>query len=176
MTRDFSFVRGKKRALRVEGYLELRMPEHALAEIRKANQDPDYFDPHLFYMEGEALRQMKRYRDALYPLGQAVLLEPRDVKLWLLIGHCQKRIGRCDLAIESLENALYLEPNSPIVHYTLACNFALANRVTDCLKSLTRALILDENFRKYASLESDFDGLRHMPEFTEIIADPEQNH
>ena len=169
MAKDDHIIRAKKTALRVEGYLELGMPERALEEIRKANHEHVFFNPHLLYLEGEALRQLKRYRDALYPLGQAVLLEPRDVKLWLLIGKCQKRIGRCDLAIESLENALYLQPNSPVVLYNLSIYLALANRHQECLKTLARAILLDGKYRRMAADEADFKGMREMPEFQKII-------
>ena len=46
----------------------------------------------------------------LYPLS-----------LWLALGWCYKRIGRIDLAIESLEEALSIEPNDALIHYNLAC-------------------------------------------------------
>ncbi len=170
MSDDFSTVRGRQIATRAEGFLELGMPERAMDEIRRANRERVFFDPHLLYLEGEVYRQMKRYREALFPLGQALLLEPRNTRVWLLIGYCQKRIGRCDLAIESLENALYMDPNSPLILYNLACYLALANRVDQCLETLSRAILIDAKLRHAAQTETDFDGLRENPDFVALTA------
>lgn len=172
MNEDFSTMRGRQIATRAEGFLELGMPERAMDEIRRANRERVFLDPHLLYLEGEVYRQLKRYREALFPLGQALLLEPRNTGVWLLIGYCQKRIGRCDLAIESLENALYMEPNSPTILYNLACYLALGNRVDESLEVLNRAVLIDPLFKKLAAKEPDFDGIRENPGFVGLLKEP----
>ncbi|MDO4550059.1 MAG: hypothetical protein Q4C96_02265 [Planctomycetia bacterium] len=173
MTKENNTIRARKIALRVEGYLELGMPEHALSEIQKASQEHLLFNPHMLYLEGEALWQLKRYRDALYPLGQAALLEPAEVRVWILIGKCQKRIGRCDLAIESLENALYLQPNSPLILYNLSIYLALSERKEESVRILARAICLDPKYRQHARTEKDFEGIRNMQEFKNLMNEEE---
>lgn len=162
-------IRLKKITLRAEGYLELGMPLRTLEEIRRANAFRLPFTPQLLYLEGAALFETKKYRDALFPLGQAVLMEPADIKLWLLIGMCQKRVGRCDLAIESLENALIIQPRSTVVLYNLACYHALAKQTEKCLKYLARCLYLDPMFRVYVNREPDFNLVRDREEFLKIM-------
>lgn len=166
---NYDTIRIKKIVLRAEGYLELDMPEHALAEVQKASEQHLSFHPNLLYLEGASLYQLKRYRDALYPLGQAVLLEPANLRLWLLIGSCQKRIGRCDLAIESLENALMIRPDSSVALYNLACYEALAKHTAESLQYLRRAIHLDDKYREMARKESGFDSLRLLEEFQKLI-------
>ncbi|MDO4575060.1 MAG: hypothetical protein Q4D98_07590 [Planctomycetia bacterium] len=168
---DYDHIRLKKLALRAEGYLELDMAEHALAEIQRASQQNINFSPNLLYLEGASLFQLKKYRDALYPLGQAVLLEPTNIKLWLLIGSCQKRIGRCDLAIESLENALMIQPNSPVTLYNLACYQALAKHPNECLKFLRQAIHIDPKYRELVRKEHSFDPYRNLPEFQKLMGE-----
>ncbi|MBO5438021.1 MAG: hypothetical protein J6A23_10200 [Thermoguttaceae bacterium] len=169
MADSFDSIRLKKFTLRAEGYLELEMPAHALGEIRHASELRLQFTPHLFYLEGYALFHLKKYRDALYPLGQAVLLEPSEISYWLLIGMCQKRVGRCDLAIESLENALSIQPNNTVVLYNLACYYALAKQTGPCIQSLSRCLSLDPSFRDLVEQETDFNQIREKEEFCRIM-------
>lgn len=162
-------IRLKKITLRAEGYLELGMPLRTLEEVRRANELRLSFTPQLLYLEGAALFETKKYRDALYPLGQAVLMEPSDIKLWLLIGMCQKRVGRCDLAIESLENALFIQPKSTVILYNLACYHALAKQTEKCLKYLSRCLYLDPTFRDFVNREPDFNLVRNRGEFLTMM-------
>ena len=57
--------------------------------------------------------------------GRAVAAEPRNVRIYLALGWCYKRIHRLDLAIETLEEALEIDSNPAlnrgILHYNLAC-------------------------------------------------------
>ncbi|MDO4569643.1 MAG: hypothetical protein Q4D38_04600 [Planctomycetia bacterium] len=151
------------------------MPQHALAEIQKAGKMDVEFSPHLLFLEGSALFQERRYSEALYPLGQAVLLEPTEVKLWLLIGSCQKRIGRCDLAIESLENALVIQPNSTVVLYNLAMYHALAQQETEALKYLARCFFLDPQFKEHMKKEPCFDRLRDNEAFRDLMRERDED-
>ncbi|MDO4628781.1 MAG: hypothetical protein Q4C70_06325 [Planctomycetia bacterium] len=174
MADAFDSIRLRKFSQRAEGYLELGMPARAMNEIRRASELRLAFSAHLLYLEGSALFELKKYRDALYPLGQAVLMEPTEISYWLLIGMCQKRVGRCDLAIESLENALILQPNNTVTLYNLACYHALAKQTEKCLKYLSRCLFLDPNFRNFVNREPDFNLIRNKEEFHKIMEESER--
>ena len=174
MTDSFDSIRLNKITLRAEGYLELGLPLRALAEVKAANDLNLPFSPRLLYLEGSALFELKKYRDALFPLGQAVLLDPMEISYWLLIGMCQKRVGRCDLAIESLENALILQPNNTVVLYNLASYHALAKQTDKCLKYLARCLHLNPGFREFVDHEPDFNLIRTRPEFHQIMLESDE--
>ena len=90
--------------------------------IRRCSRD------HALYLQGESLRALGRFREALEPLTKRAARDsPNNVHVWLALGWCHKRSGRLDLAIESLEEALAAEPNDALVHYNLACYWSLAN-------------------------------------------------
>lgn len=155
-----------------EGYLELGMGQHALAALDQLSEmgEPG---PGALLLRGEALRSVKRFREALVPLGQASEIMPENVHLWLAIGWCHKRIGRIDLAIEAIEKALEIDPDEALLHYNLACYLSLARRKQPALLHLARALEIDSAYRNLIPAESDFDSLRSDPEFlalTSVVA------
>lgn len=155
----------------VEGYLELEMPQTAL-ELLNRMREPGTFRGQQLYLTGEALRALERYGEAIAPLEQAADLQPSNLRIWLALGWCQKRIGRLDLAIEALERAEEVAPEEAVVPYNLACYWSLAGKKQQALSYLSRAIAMDPDFRERIHEESDFDPIRSDPEFralTEII-------
>ncbi|HUY90191.1 MAG TPA: tetratricopeptide repeat protein [Pirellulales bacterium] len=155
----------------VEGYLELEMPQAAL-ELLNRIQEPGTFRGQQLYLTGEALRSLQRYRDAIAPLEQAADLQPSNLRVWMALGWCQKRLGRLDLAIEALERAEEVAPEEAVVPYNLACYWSLAGKKQQALSYLSRAIAMDPEFRERIHDESDFDPIRSDPEFralSEII-------
>lgn len=172
-------MQGKLNTIRVrtiarwaEGYLELELPEQALDVIRKVSGQSIAFSPTLYGLEGTALFQMRRYEEATHPLGQAVLLEPANLQLWILLAMAQKRSDRVDLAIESLSNALYVDPKSAPVHFQLACCYALTGQKREWLDHLRRAFRLDPKLKTAAAREPDFDAVRTTAEYQAAIDEP----
>lgn len=119
----------------------------------------------ILYLRGQALRAAQRFAEAVIPLREASALEPENLHIWLALGWCYKRIGRLDLAIEALEEGVAIAPDEAILHYNLACYWALARNVTLCVDYLAKALDLDPTYRDNIATESDFDLVRHDPEF-----------
>jgi tetratricopeptide (TPR) repeat protein len=168
-----------------EGYLELallfgdRWPlpcalrdclaQRSLAVINHFNGMATY-SPQLQLIKGQALRMQERYQEALEPLNQAAKDDPQNIDAWLALGWCYKRTGRVDLAIESLEEALDLEPGSALVNYNLACYWSLARNKRQALAYLSQALSLDSGFRHLIDAEHDFDSFRADPEFQAITS------
>jgi tetratricopeptide (TPR) repeat protein len=151
-----------------EGYLELEMPDHALAAISRLTVEE--MNGIAFHLKGEALRAVGRYAEAIPSLRQAAEGAPGDVHIWLSLGWCYKRINRIDMAIESLEEALEAEPNEAIVHYNLACYWSLAGNKRNALLFLSQALELDADFRDKIASESDFDAIRSDPQFRSLAS------
>jgi Flp pilus assembly protein TadD len=151
-----------------EGYLELDMPEHALAAICRLSADE--MNVIAFHLKGESLRALGRHGEAIPALRQAAEGAPGDVHIWLSLGWCYKRIHRIDMAIESLEEALEAEPNEAIIHYNLACYWSLAGNKRNALVFLAQAIELDADFRDKIASESDFDPIRNDPQFRSLTA------
>jgi len=116
-------------------------------------------------LEGEALRALGRWDDALEPLRRAADQEPTRLEAWLGIGWCLKRLGRLDEAIASLEQGLEAAPLQPILHYNLACYLSLGGRVQAAIEHLARAIAIDGRFRDLTEVEPDFDPIRSDPRF-----------
>lgn len=147
-----------------EGYLELGMSQHALMSLARIG-DPSSFDSSTLYLWGEALRSEERYEEAIIPLQRAAESAPENINIRLALGWCFKRVGRIHLAIEALEQALAAEPNEPLLRYNLACYFSLAGNKSRAIRFLSQTLAVAPGYRSLIDNETDFDPLRHDPEF-----------
>lgn len=116
-------------------------------------------------IEGEALRAMGSWSEALVPLGRAADTDPERMEAWLGLGWCFKRLGRLPDAIRALEAGLESSPRQPILLYNLACYHSLAGNVTAAIDHLTRAIAIDGRFRDLTGTERDFDPIRADPRF-----------
>ena len=55
------------------------------------------------------------------PLERAARAAPDDIRVRLALSWCYKRTGRLDRTIDTLEQALTVEPEEPLLRYNLAC-------------------------------------------------------
>jgi len=148
-----------------EGYLELGMPQQALDALARVAPAEGAADAQTLYLQGEALRALGRYGEALVPLAQVTNSDPENVHAWLAAGWCHKRAGRIDLAIDALEAALRADPEEPLIHYNLACYWSLAGGKRQALAYLEQAFSLDPSYRGLVDQEPDFDPIRSDREF-----------
>lgn len=176
----YSRIRRQQLMQEAEGYIDLamcfadqwplkanlkhRLARRALATIDQL--DPQQLDhPRVLYFRGQAFRLIQRFQDAIPPLQRAYQLEPENIHLNLSLAWCYKRIGRIDLAIQSLEEALETHGDRDILHYNLACYWSLTHHVGLTLIHLARALEINPDYRDSISEEPDFDTVRNHPEF-----------
>jgi tetratricopeptide (TPR) repeat protein len=164
-----SRIRRQMLLRQAEGYLELDLPARALESLERWDH-PESLNDHALYLKGEALRALGRNADAIAPLRQSADLAPANLHVWLALGWCYKRIGRIDLAIESLEEGLSERPNEAIVHYNLACYWSLAGNARQALLYLSQAFDLDPNYRDQVADEPDFDNVRSDPAFRALVS------
>ena len=163
------YDRIKRQLSEAEGYLMLGMPGKALA-ILEARDEWATMRFEAALLTGEALRTSGRHREALKPLEVAASLRPGDVSVAVALGWCYKRTQRLAQAIDALGRAARHQPREPLLHYNLACYWALAANPTQALAALARALELAPNLRDQVPREADFDSLRGLPEFARIVA------
>lgn len=162
-------IRRTQILMAAEGYLELQLPEQALAELQRL--DPaDRRTSEALYLTGEALRALERYREAIPVLKAAADKAPSKLNVHLALGWCYKRVGRIESAIEALQEALEDNLEEAILHYNLACYFSLAGHRELALSHLSQALSLDGSYRDLIGREADFDSIRSDPEFQAITS------
>lgn len=151
------------------GYLELGLPTHALARLDALEVVPSAIKSEVEMVRGMVLRDLQRYREAIPHLRFAAVRDPSNVTVWLALGWCFKRIQRLDLAIEALEQARKECPTESTVVYNLACYWSLQHNKELALQNLGRALEMDSRFRGMIATESDFDPIRHDPDFQAMV-------
>jgi tetratricopeptide (TPR) repeat protein len=159
----------RERALEAaEGYVMLEMPRHALRALTGVSDDAeDRFELHK--LRGEALRLEEEYEAALVAFDKAHSESPDDVSVLLGMAWCYKRSDQLQRAIDVMEQAYRAAPQESIVLYNLACYFALDGNKASSLSWLGRALRMQRSLRKLIPEETDFDQLRHDPDF-QLIA------
>ena len=176
----FADIRTQKALRQAEGYLDLifaladrwplsvanreRMALRAL-EALESIPDEGRLRGTIQYMRGLAYRALEAYPEAIPPLASAAELEPDNFHIYLALAWCYKRIGRLDLAIESLEDAEEIAPDEAIIQFNLACYWCLASNKKRTLFHLSRSFELDPDYREKVNEESDFDPLRRDPDF-----------
>ena len=174
----------QQRLRAAEGYLDLvmvfadRWPlsrEHRDQIANRALKELSLLDlsqvpnGHVRYLQGQALRAMEDYEDAIEPFRIALEWDPDNVYIHLALAWCYKRIDRLDLAIQALEDAMSVDPDEAIIHYNLACYWALADNVRMAIRYLDQSFAIDPKYRDQVADESDFDSIRDDPEFQSLI-------
>jgi len=162
-------IRTRRILREAEGYLELGMPDHALKNLDRIT-DPATFRGQALYLRGEALRALRRHREALSHLEEAADLAPSNVQIWVALGWCYKRAGKIHLAVEALERAIDVQPSMPLLHYNLACYLSLAGEKRRAVRELATAIEMDDGYRYKVIDEPDFDALRGDPEFLSLTS------
>lgn len=169
MVSDRDEIRRVHTLRQAEGYLELNMPESAVAVLNRLG-DSDVLGAHGLYLLGESLRSMERYCEALVPLAKVAALVPEDPHVALAIAWCYKRVGRLESAIAAMERALEYSSTCAILHFNLACYLSLGQSVRRSLRHLSRALTLDPALRDLLDDEADFDPIRMDPGFVALTS------
>jgi tetratricopeptide (TPR) repeat protein len=107
------------------------------------------FEIHFF----ESLtRDCRDFVDALIPLA-----ENYTKKGWIEKGlRVDRRLAR-------------LLPSDPVIHYNLACSFALAGKADDALRGLKKAIRLGYDDFDHLRQDPDFAGLHDHPQFQELL-------
>jgi tetratricopeptide (TPR) repeat protein len=144
------------------------MHTHALASLSAIDRgDERAFAAN--FLRGEALRNLERHAEALEAFQRAFDEKPDDVSLLMAMAWCYKRTNQLPRAITSMEQAYRISPKEAVILYNLSCYWSLAGNKTQSLSWLGRALRMDGSFRQLVDDESDFDSLRHDPDFQLIV-------
>jgi tetratricopeptide (TPR) repeat protein len=145
------------------------MPAHAI-EVLDRWGSHDAPSSRAAYLRGEALRELKRYAEAVVSLNLAAEGLPDEIPIYVALGWCFKRLGRIDLAIEALERGLAADPSAAILPYNLACYWSLAGNKRQALLLLSQAISLNGEYRNLVDAEPDFDAIRTDPAFQALTS------
>lgn len=144
------------------------MHEHAVRSLQRRGQLV-HSDAHACFLLGESLRELRRYREALFPLRRAATLKPKQSNTWLALGWCYKRSGQIEQAAAALEQAIRITPDEAILHYNLACYYSLLRKPLAALRRLKHAIALEPAMKDLVADEADFAPLRRDPAFELLL-------
>jgi len=161
-------LRRDKLLAAAEGYITLGMYKHALQSLDQI-EGPDKTHFEANYLRGDALRHLERHEEALASFHRAFEEKPDDVSLLMAMAWCYKRTNQLPRAITSMEQAYKISPKEAVILYNLSCYWSLAGNKTQSLSWLGRALRMDSSYRQLIDDETDFDPLRHDPDFQMIV-------
>jgi hypothetical protein len=77
--------------------------------------------------------------------------------------------GRFADGLQIDKRLVQLRPADPLVHYNLACSFALLKRADLALKTLRRAVELGYRDFRYMREDRDLDAIRDDPRFRQLL-------
>lgn len=119
--------------------------------MRKHAQQ-ETLDFEISFFEG-LIKKNSNYIDALIPLAEAYTKKGLYAKGLLI----DKRLAR-------------LRKRDPVVHYNLACSFALVGKKDDAFSMLKHAIQLGYNEFEHLKKDPDLKNLRDDPRFQSLIA------
>ena len=91
-------------------------------------------------------------------------------ELWWDHGQALYQAGRYAEAADKGLELIEARPDQPYLYYNVACCESLAGRTADALEHLGRAIELWEDCRGMARADSDFDSIRDLPAFQELLS------
>ena len=124
------------------------------ALVKASDQSQLEFEIHFF---ASVLDRYPDYIDVLRVQGNNLTLKGRYAEGL----HIDKRL-------------VQLRPADPLVHYNLACSFALLKRCDLALKTLRRAVELGYRDFRYMREDRDLDTIRHDPRFRQLLREFEK--
>ena len=161
-----SDVQITRRLRAASGYLDLGMPAEALEELDPI--DHATLLP-LFYLRAASYRELGEFETAV-PLYATILKQqPDNVGAAVMKAWCEKRSGRLQDAIRTLEKSVRLNPREAILQYNLACYHALQDDKQRCLSRLGVAIRLDRSYAALVQDETDFNTMRNDVDFAAMV-------
>jgi tetratricopeptide (TPR) repeat protein len=150
--------------------MELGMNAEALAEAEAALAEAPGAEPCL-RAKASVLMEMRRYAEAESCLRELLNANARSVDGWIHLAYCQRRTTSLEAAVTSLQHALNLDAAHGLATFNMACYRAVQGLHVEALRLLAKAVRRDAMFRKLAREEKDFESLRGLAEFQELVGE-----
>ena len=101
---------------------------------------------------------------------RALEINPADSRAMVLGAMAQNRIGNTQRALELVENAYALDPESASTAYNSACLFATIGETERALVLIEVAIRLGNRNKRYFETDPDFTSLRDHPRFKDLLS------
>ena len=122
------------------------------------------------YGTGQSERGMQLARHALDVALRQIRIDPENVRAYYFAAIMQLHLGEAEAGRGNVEIALALRPDDYGTLYNAACFHALAGEPERAFDLLERSISTGEGFRDWIEHDADFDSLRDLPRFRELLA------
>lgn len=109
------------------------------------------------------------YRRAAIAYEDAIVLDPYNSRLYSALGMTRYRLREFEQALQMFGKARSLDSLDATAFYNEACVYALLSRDAEAIYSLQKAIELDATLREHAREDSDFDKIRTLPAFINMV-------
>jgi adenylate cyclase len=152
-----------------------RYSDAADAYEEAARRNPDDYDALvLLAMPYERMGDLAKARAArqraLEAADRILRKGPDDVRALYLSAGALILLGERQNGLDRIQQALALKPHDFALLYNAACTFANAGDPERALDMLDRAVGTGRGFRAWIEHDPDFDTLRSLPRFQQIVA------
>lgn len=139
------------------GFLELGMPEDALAELDELTVGSSM----ALHLRVDAFFRLCDWQSALEICLPMTEQEPSDAGWWIQSAYATRRVRSLVEAESLLRTGLRKHPEHPLMLYNLACYACVQERLDEAREWLERAIVVDEaQVFKMAVVDSDLVALR----------------
>lgn len=147
--------------------LNLGNPKDAMMFYDKILEyDPHYVEALL--KKGHILGKLGRYDHAIIYYDK-VLFQEENLLALLNKGLAHHYIGQYNIAIQCFNKVLDVKPKNTTALYNKASSFIKSGKIQDGIKILSDVVKLDFSYKAKAKFDIDFEEIRKLNEFKEII-------
>ena len=119
---------------------------------------------------GDVLTEyLSDYRQAALAYENAIVLDPYNSRLYSALGMARYRLQEFEQALQMFGKARSLDSLDATAFYNEACVYALLSRNDEAISSLQKAIKLDATLRQHAREDADFDKIRKLPAFIDVV-------
>ena len=119
---------------------------------------------------GPAASPQNEYLDFEIEFFESLIAESPDfVEALIPLADAYTKKGMYQKGLEADEKIARLRPKDPLVHYNLACSYALLGKIPQALSSMEKALALGYRDFKQIEKDSDLETLRKDPRLRELL-------
>ncbi len=94
---------------------------------------------------------------------------PHSLDVLMALGNDYTERGLIEKGLGIDQRLCRLRPADPVIHYNLACSYALVGKVDQALQTLDHAITLGYHDSTYLQRDPDLEGVRSDPRFKALL-------